>query len=336
VNSKLTLNIGIRADYFFVPQRNGTGMEYYDETRGKMVICGVASNPMDCGIFNQYKLKWAPRFGAAYRITDRTVIRAGFGISSDPINIFAFNNRRLNFPFIVGQILLPPNSLSYATTLRKGIPVLTAPDLSTGSVDVPGTAGLFDFDRANYKRGYIQTYNFTIEQRLKEGWTASVGYVGSKQVDPWLSLEENWSLIGTGTAGLRLNNAINNNRVASTPLLGVMGGNNYNSLQSYNSSYFFVNSKNVCQQATGGTCTPGGTGCRVTVTRTHYVPKELGTELGSDPCYGFGNSTPMSGHILNGNFYWGSSENADTLALGTPATATLYSTSTCQPAQPVA
>lgn len=232
VTPKLTLNYGVRADYFFVPQRNGTGMEYYDETRGKMVVCGVANVPTHCNIFNQYQLKWAPRFGAAYRITDRTVIRAGFGISNDPINIFAFNNRRINFPYITGQILQPPNALSFSTTLRQGIPVLTAPDLSTGEASVPGTAGLADFDRANYKRGYIQTYNFTIEQRIKEGWTASVGYVGSKQVDPWSSLEQNYSDIGAGTAGLRYNNAANNNRVANTPLLGVMGGNNYNSLQA--------------------------------------------------------------------------------------------------------
>lgn len=232
VSPKLTLNIGVRADYFFVPLRNGTGAEYFDETRGTMLLCGVGSVPTDCGVFSKSQLKWAPRFGAAYRVTDRTVVRAGFGISSDPSNYWAFNNKRENFPFILGQILQPPNALSYATTLRQGIPVLTAPDLSTGQVSVPGTAGLYDVDKDNYKRGYIQTYNFTIEQRIREGWTASVGYVGSKQVDPWMSLEQNWSDLGKATAGLRYNTAANNFRVASTPLLGIMGGNNYNSLQA--------------------------------------------------------------------------------------------------------
>jgi hypothetical protein len=56
--------------------------------------------------------------------------------------------------------------------------------------------------------------------------------VGSVQKDPMTSLEENWSAIGAGTAGLPLNNAVNNFRVASTPLLGVMGTTNYNSLQA--------------------------------------------------------------------------------------------------------
>ncbi len=231
VTPKLTLNIGLRADYFAVPMRDGSGMEYYDQGIGKMVICGVASTPSDCGVFDQYRLKLAPRFGLAYRLGDKTVIRAGFGIANDPMNIFAFNNRRINFPYIEGLTLLPPNSLSYATTLRQGIPTLTAPDLSTGQVSVPGTVAVNDFERGAYKRGYVQTYNLTIEQRIREGWTASAGYVGSVQKDPMASLEENWSPIGTGTAGQMLNNAANNNRTALTPLLGVMGTSTYNSLQ---------------------------------------------------------------------------------------------------------
>ncbi len=74
--------------------------------------------------------------------------------------------------------------------------------LTTGQVPVPSTAGLFDFNQANFKRAYVETYNFTIEERIRAGWTASVAYAGSQQKDPMSSLEENWSPIGTGTAGL--------------------------------------------------------------------------------------------------------------------------------------
>ena len=58
-----------------------------------------------------------------------------------------------------------------------------------------------------------------------------MAYAGSQQKDPMSSLEENWSPIGTGTAGLLLNNAIDQ-RIASTPLLGTQGGTNYNALQA--------------------------------------------------------------------------------------------------------
>jgi hypothetical protein len=103
--------------------------------------------------------------------------------------------------------------------------------LTTGKVPVPSTAGLFDYNAANYKRGYVETYNFTIEERIRPGCIASAAYAGSQQKDPMNSLEENWSPIGTGTAGLLLNNAIDQ-RIASTPLLGTFGSVNYNALQA--------------------------------------------------------------------------------------------------------
>jgi len=267
VTSKLTVNAGIRMDYFPSPMRNGTGAEYYDIPTNNMVICGVASTPADCGIFDQFKVHFVPRLGVAYRLGDRTVIRAGFGLSSDPTNIFGLSNRRINFPYIEGVIQLPPNNMSYAINLRQGIKVPTNPfPLTTGKVPVPGTAGLFDFKRGTYKRAYVETYNFTIEERIRAGWTASVAYAGSVQIDPMTSLEENWSPLGTGTAGLLLNTpgrngqAIGDGRIASTPLLGVMGTTSYNSFQARTQGRFadltlsmgYTFSKNL------GFITPGG------------------------------------------------------------------------------
>jgi hypothetical protein len=229
---KLTLNAGLRFDYFPVPLRNGTGMEYYDTTTNNMVICGVAGVPSSCNIFGQFRFHFAPRVGIAYRFGN-TVIRAGFGMATDPTNLFARSQARINFPYIEGLSLLPPNAYSYAVMLRQGVPTPQAPDISSGRIPVPGTVGLYTYSQDNYKRGYVRTYNFTIEQRFKPGWTASVGYAGSEQLDPMANLEQNWSPIGTGTAGQLLNNAIDN-RIANTPLLGVMGSTNYNSLQARN------------------------------------------------------------------------------------------------------
>ncbi len=239
VTPKLTVNLGVRFDYFPVPMRNGTGAEYYNHATNNMVICGVGGTPASCNIFDKDQAHIVPRLGAAYRLGDRTVIRAGFGMSSDPTNIFGLSNRRINFPYIEGVIQLPPNVYSYAITLRQGITPPPNPfPLTTGLVSVPGTAGMQDFNQANYTRHYIQTYNFTIEERIRAGWTASVAYAGSAQKDPMQSLEQNWSPIGTGTAGLLLNTpgrngqAIGDGRIASTPLLGTMGTTTYNALQA--------------------------------------------------------------------------------------------------------
>jgi len=244
VTPKLTVNYGLRADYFPFPGRTDSiGLEFYDNSTNNMRICGVAEIPYDCGI-SKYKLHFAPRLGIAYRIGSSTVIRAGYGISTDPINLLALGNRRENFPYLQGLILNSPNSLSFSTTLRQGIPTLISPDLTTGKVPVPANVGVYDHYPNVYKRGYIQTFNFTIEQRLRENWTASVAYAGSRQIDPLTSIESNWSPIGTGAAGQILNTPglngqpVGAGRTAQTPLLGVMGTTKYDSLQARTQARF--------------------------------------------------------------------------------------------------
>lgn len=58
------------------------------------MIAGVGGNPMDLGMIKKYH-DFAPRIGVAYRISNKDVIRAGFGISYEP---FADNTYAYNFP----------------------------------------------------------------------------------------------------------------------------------------------------------------------------------------------------------------------------------------------
>jgi hypothetical protein len=136
---------------------------------------------------------------------------------------------RENFPYSFAQLILPPNSLSYAITLRQGLPVVPTPNLATGSVAIPPFASAETYDNANYVRGYIQTWNFTVEQRIK-AWLTSAGYVGTRYLDAQSNLQMNWSPIGGGTAGEILNQL--NGRTASTLYMGTMGTNTYDGLQA--------------------------------------------------------------------------------------------------------
>jgi hypothetical protein len=228
VAPKLTVSYGVRWDYFPFPKRLTTGMEFYNPRSATMSICGVGSTPADCGITKD-RQHVGPRLGVAYRLTGSTVIRAGYGMATDP-NFFAGKtlSSRMNYPYIYAQTLLPPNSLSYATTFRQGLPAMVAPDLSTGTVPVPGPAGVSTYDNADYVRGYIQMWNFTVEQRVKS-WLASAGYVASRAVDPQDNLQMNWSPINGGTAGQILNQLTG--RSSSTVFLGTMGTNTYDALQ---------------------------------------------------------------------------------------------------------
>jgi len=149
-------------------------------------------------------------------------------MSTNPILFLGFTSLgSRNFPYIYGQVLLPPNILSYATTLRQGLPVPTPPDLSAGSIPVSGLTAVSTYNNGNYVRGYIQIWNFTVEQRIRE-WVASAGYVGTREIDPQTNLQMNWSPINGGAAGEMLNQTIG--RTASTQYIGTLGTNTYDAL----------------------------------------------------------------------------------------------------------
>ena len=139
VSRKLTVTYGARWEAFPFPNRGSRGLEYFVPADDKMVICGEGGNPRDCGITKDRR-RFAPRAGIAWRLTNSTVIRAGYGLTNDPTNYGAAPGNRQNFPDIVATALTSPNSFSYATTLRQGLPAVATPNLSSGAVPVPLTA----------------------------------------------------------------------------------------------------------------------------------------------------------------------------------------------------
>lgn len=257
ITPKLTLSLGARWDFFPFPKRVNTGLELYNPQTATMSICGLASIPSDCGITRD-RSRIDPRIGLAYRISNSTVVRAGYSMAIDPIFFMGFTSLgNRNFPYIYAQILPPPNSLSYATTLRQGIQALTAPDLSTGSIPVPNLVAVSTYSNDNYVRGYIQTWNVTVEQRIK-GWLGSAGYVASRAVDPQNNLQMNWSPINGGTAGEKLNQLTG--RTASTQFIGTLGTNTYDSLQTRLQGHFGgyqINLAYTFSKALGYATTPG-------------------------------------------------------------------------------
>jgi len=225
---KLTVTYGTRWEAYPFATRGNRGLEYLDAANNRMIICGIASNPTNCGITKDSR-RFAPRAGIAYRLSGSTVLRAGYGMTTDPTNIGGALGNRQNYPDILATTLPSPNSFSYATTLRLGLPAVVAPNYSSGSVPVPGTVGVFTVDNNNYVRGYVQSWNFTIEHEFA-GWLASAGYVATRSIDPITALNANWSPVGTGTAGQVLN--VLAGRTAITNTIGTMGTNKYDSLQA--------------------------------------------------------------------------------------------------------
>ena len=67
------------------------------------------------------------------------------------------------------------------STLPVGIPLPTLPDLTQAEVPVPGNTNLATTP-SNLQRGYIQSWNFTVEKELPGGWQAQAGYVATRAI----------------------------------------------------------------------------------------------------------------------------------------------------------
>jgi len=229
---KLTINYGLRWELFPVPTTAKRGIQYNnllsDINNPTMELCGVGGNPGDCGIKVSHKL-FAPSLGIAYRVDDNTVVRAGFALS--PTQVEMGNSGTQAFPATVQGVYNGANSyLPASTTLATGFPTIPTPvPDSHGNVAIPFGAGNVNTLPKNFVRGYIQSWNFSLEQKLPADIVTGIAYVGTQTVHQMLDVDINAAPPGGGPAGRPLA-ATQNRRIAMLMWDGAASGN-YHSLQ---------------------------------------------------------------------------------------------------------
>ncbi len=224
VNQKLTITYGIRWEYYpFVTHANYEGSPFgvplFNPATGQIAIGGMGSTPLLDGV--KTTPQFAPRFGLAYRLTPKTVIRAGYGMSIDPSN---FRDIRDVFPSDVSENQIAGNNYSPSGVLSlpaagspivctttctigvyTGVPVglpvpLVGPNISSGSITLPNTDTTFTFPQ-NYNRGYIESFNLTVQRELGAGFNWNVAYVRTLGIRLQADLALNYSEPGAGTSG---------------------------------------------------------------------------------------------------------------------------------------
>lgn len=226
VTPKLTLSYGTRWEYFPVPTRKDRGLERYDPATNRILIGGVGNVPTDLGVDVSERM-FAPRVGLAYRATPTLVIRSGYGISIDPYSMA--RAMRTNYPVIIELDNNSANAWQPVGRLADGIPAIPVPDISSGAVDIPlnvSAATLPD----EFRRGYVQSWNFTLQKELPYGFAAEAGYVATRQIRQLGFQELNWAPIGTGRNGQQLYREFG--RTANTRMISPIGNSHYDSLQA--------------------------------------------------------------------------------------------------------
>ncbi|MDX6708990.1 MAG: hypothetical protein QOH96_6 [Blastocatellia bacterium] len=174
-SSKLTVNYGLR--YEIYPQAkpaNPGDLARYDPATNRNLIAGYGSVGSNLGVKTDYG-DLAPRLGIAYRLFDKTVLRTGYGVGYIPVSINTLATQ--NFPGQVDLSISGANSFQPAGNIKNGIPQVPFVDPTSGSV-IPPNNVVLGVVNPNPKRGYVQSFNATIQQEFR-GWLLEASYVGT-------------------------------------------------------------------------------------------------------------------------------------------------------------
>lgn len=170
----LTLNVGLRWEYDGPPCEKGNHLDNFDVATNTIVMAGTvyageANNPAffgfpirssSCSTVNRYHNGYQPRFGFAYSLPGHqgTVIRGGYGIFDDVIQMNILNDTRANFPWA-----LFPN-ISYVN------PYVVNPTIGIQDAFAPGAnlpAPSFKAIDPNLRNPYSQHASLAVEHQFK-------------------------------------------------------------------------------------------------------------------------------------------------------------------------
>ncbi|MBV9957937.1 MAG: TonB-dependent receptor [Acidobacteria bacterium] len=173
VTRRLTLNLGLRYDYFGLLDEKQGLLSNFDPTRGLVL---VGTNGLD-SLYEPDRNNFSPRVGVAWDVTGkgRTVVRAGWGLFYDAFSQDFFVGQLPFNTFNPGPAYNPvgpaPVLFSFSTVpvIQNNVPVFT--DFTDSDV--------FAVDR-NLRTPYVQNYNFNIQQELFRNVVLEAGYVGSR------------------------------------------------------------------------------------------------------------------------------------------------------------
>jgi hypothetical protein len=196
VSRKLTASIGLRWEYYPVPTRADRGIELFDFSTNKQLICGEGGIPENCGI-HVNPWQFAPRVGVAYRPAENFVIRAGFSLNWQQDNMY--RSGLYSYPTQVAILQSGLTSYSAVGTIAQGFPALTTPNVSTGTISLPAGASTTTLPK-NFVRGYVMSWNFTLQKSMGHGFTAQAGYVATRALHQAQNQNVNYGLPGGGAA----------------------------------------------------------------------------------------------------------------------------------------
>ena len=168
VSDRLTVNPGLRYTLNFPSTEiNGQTAVFNLQTRQLEYPGTSPVRPLK-------KNNFGPRLGAVYRLTDKTIASAGYGLIWIEMAGITTPFTTPTFPFLQTVTERALDTLSPAFVLQDGpavAPLAPTPDAGLGQ-------GVFAVDRT-LGSGYVQQWNVSLQRELTPNTTVEVAYVGS-------------------------------------------------------------------------------------------------------------------------------------------------------------
>jgi hypothetical protein len=199
VTRKLTLDIGLRWDYStWYKEQYGRSPEFSPTTPNPTASgypgAAIYQATCHCDFAHNYPWAFGPRFGFAYQLSGKTVLRGGFGVEYTPSGVAqvfgsASGNAQAQNSF--GPASTPGAALM---TLGQGVTVngapLTAsqvawPNFSPGFYPLAGvipSAGPQYYDQNAGRPARQYQYSFSIQRELFPNLVVQASYIGNRGI----------------------------------------------------------------------------------------------------------------------------------------------------------
>jgi hypothetical protein len=263
----LTLNMGLRYEFVTPVWESHNELSNFNPSTQQLVLASPGSLYNRAQV-NPNRLDFAPRFGFAFTMDPRTVIRGGYGLSFQQFNRVAGANELAgNLPTSVDIPIsqFAPDAKTGAQSLCTGTTPLPSSDLGTCFVATqqgyptgmltPPTAPFNlilntpTYVPAHTPTEYVQSFQLNVERQLAHDLIFSVGYVGNTGTHELVLADLNQATPdnAAGTLTLQSRRPFNTTYCCSDISMAFNeAGSNYNSLQAklekrYSDGLYFIN-----------------------------------------------------------------------------------------------
>ena len=184
VNSKLTLNLGVRYEFATPQWEDQNRLANYDPVANKLIQAS-AGDIYSRALVHPDKNNWAPRVGLAYQITPKTVVRSGYGISYIHFNRMGGENLLgYNGPAVVNLTInqIPTQPLCTGDNYKNCFRLMQQ-GYPAGLVDPANFSTLTtrtNYTPADYRTSYVQSWHLTVQRELAKSLVLDVAYVGNR------------------------------------------------------------------------------------------------------------------------------------------------------------